>query len=858
MEQYLSFKRMHPDKLVLFQVGDFYEVFFDDAPLAAREMEIALTSRDSNKKNAIPLAGIPIHAAETYFNKLLARGYKIAVCDQVEDAAQAKGLVRREITRILTPGTLTDPQMLEESRNNYLVAVSGGKNEGYGLAVVDVSTGDFRITQMTGERAWEDLADELRRLQPAECVCASPDLAEPLSPYLDRRNKKALETAVMPGNKETRALLQEQWGEDIWRRNSLERYSLAAASAALALNYLTRLQYPSKSKHFHDLELYFSGGGMIIDTVTARNLELTQTIREGEKQGSLLGLLDRCATGMGRRLLRRWLESPLQELDPIRERLDAVEELYCNPLQRREMRSLLQGMLDLERFCSRLSYRHINARDLVSLKTALEKLAPLKELLDGFKTNLLKQEAELPSFRELTEKIGRALVDEPPLSLRDGGLFRESYHPEVDRLKKLSHEGRSWLLEMEKRERERTGIKKLKVGYNRNFGYYLEVSRSNLDLVPPEYFRRQTLVNAERFVTQELKEMEEQITGARDRLVQLEYDLFEELRSSVGEYTGALQDAAVRLARLDCLQSLAEVAEINNYCRPHFSKDQKMSVIKGRHPVVEKLGDGFVPNDMEMGEDSNILIITGPNMAGKSTYVRSVALISLMAQTGSFVPAEKALLPVLDRIFARVGASDDLSRGYSTFMVEMRETAVILRDATPRSLLVLDEIGRGTSTYDGMSIARSVLEYISKSVKAKTLFSTHYHELTNLENEIPGVKNYTMAVKEKGKEVLFLRQVIPGRADKSYGINVARLAGIPLEVILRAEAILGELEAAAESEEHQLSLLPMVSSRREVDLPQLAVLEEIKELDLNRSTPLEALKRLFELQKRLLEEEDEG
>jgi len=862
MEQYLAIKAQHPDKILFFQVGDFYEVFFEDAPLAAREMEIALTTRDGNKENPIPLAGIPVHACDTYINKLLAKGYKVAICDQVEDPAQARGLVKRAVTRILTPGTVTDPEMLEEGKNNYLVALEQRGDGYFGLAAVDVSTGDFRITEVQGEGAWEKTADELRRLQPAECVCSNPELEDALRPFLGRRSRGVVNLAApLEDSGSVKAILTAQWGEKTWDELRLDRYPLAAAAGAVALQYLLKLQYPAESLHFHNLELYFPASHMVIDSITSRNLELTQTLRDAEKQGSLLGLLDRCRTGMGRRLLRRWIEEPLLDAAAIEARLEAVEELLRKPLARRKLREALQKMLDLERFLSRLCFQRVNARDLVSLKNSLLLLQPLQETLADFKAELLVQDRSFPSYSELIAQIQNALLEEPSLSLREGGLIREGYHPEVDRLKKLSQDGRSWLLELEKRERERTGIKSLRVGYNRNFGYYIEVTRANLGQVPPDYFRRQTLVNAERFVTEELKEMEEQITGARDRLVQLEYELFEELRQTVESYTASLQETAHRLARLDCLQSLAETAERQRYCRPRLNPaGGPLRVKKGRHPVVEQLTqERFVPNDITMDESGHILVITGPNMAGKSTYIRSAALICIMAQLGSFVPAESAELPLLDRVFARVGASDDLSRGLSTFMVEMQETALILREATPRSLLVLDEIGRGTSTYDGMSIARGVLEYISRKVRAKTLFSTHYHELTNLEGELPGLKNYTMAVKEKGREVVFLRQVVRGRSDKSYGINVARLAGIPLEVIMRAETILAELEsAAATAREQQLSLLPLVSSPPADQAWQQELLEEIKALDLNRITPLEALQYLFKLQQRLFEEEQQN
>lgn len=861
MKQYLEFKQQHPDKIVLFQVGDFYETFFEDAEIAARELEIVLTTRDSQKDNPIPLAGVPIHAVEPYINKLLSQGFKVVVCDQVEDSSPVKGLFRREISRILTPGTVTEPEMLEESRNNYLVALvnlCGKELNLYGLAAVDVSTGELRLTEWQGD-CFQDVADELFRLLPAECICGSPDLAEMVSPYLKPKGTliEVLEFSAGPG--QVKEIFNDQWGEDTWESLSLFLYRAAASAGALALTYLKGLQHLTRAGHLCLPEIYDPGSGMAVDYITSRNLELTQTIREGGRQGSLLGILDRCASAMGRRLLRRWVEHPLRDLALIEERLEAVEELYRNPLSRQEIRTLLKKMIDLERFCSRLGYQRVNARDLAGLKNALCQLKPLEKALSSYQAPLLKDLRQLPDFSKLVELISGALVDEPPVSLREGGLIREGYSEQVDRLRNIARDGRGWLLKYEQQERKRTGIKSLRVSYNRNFGYYIEVTRPNLELVPAEYHRRQTLVNAERFVTTELTEMEEQITGAREKLEQLEYQLFEELREKVASCTPELQAAAHRLARLDCLQNLAGVAESNRYCRPAFSSSGKLNIKYGRHPVVEQLsGQRFVPNHAFMDEQEYVLLITGPNMAGKSTYIRSIALICLMGQMGSFVPAQEATLPVVDRIFARVGASDDLGRGLSTFMVEMQETATILKEATSHSLIILDEIGRGTSTYDGMSIARSVLEYIAGNIKAKTLFSTHYHELTGLEKELPPVKNYTMAVKEKGQEVIFLRQVIPGQSDKSYGLNVARLAGMPLPVLTRAESILAGLEsAAAASGERQLTLLPYIPPPAGNQAAE-RLLAELKEIDINRVTPLESLSILYELQQKALQGEGEG
>ena len=857
MEQYQKIKAQHPDKLLLFQVGDFYELFFDDAELAARELEIALTSRDAGSENPIPLAGVPIHAAETYLNRLLARGHKVVICDQVESAQQAKGLVRREITRILTPGTVTDPEMLDEGNNNYLVALVNRPSIGFGLAVVDISTGDFRITEETGPGAEDNLLDEIKRLKPAEIICHPEILKQKILQVLNSHDNILTETIPnLPDRQEAENLILNYWSRNTYDTLNLQRFHLAATAAALALTYLTLLQQLSADHSpFRNLELYFIDKSMVIDNITSRNLELCQSLRDGGKKGSLLALIDYCLTGMGKRLLKRRLEQPLLERKAIETRLDAVEELVGKPLLRDSLRKKLDRVFDLERFCSRLAYQRVNARDLVYLKNSLVQITPLKTLLDDFDAALWHElNDHLTSFDKLIDKLGSALVDDPPLTLKEGGVIRKGYHAEADRLRQLANDSSNLLLEYEQEERRKSGIKTLKVGYNRNFGYYIEITKSNLNAVPDYYLRRQTLVNAERFTTGELQQLEEQITGAREKLNQLEYSLFEELRNYVNSFSGDLQAASLKLAAIDCLQSLAEAADRNNYTRPSFH-DRKLLKLKGaRHPVVEQLAsDSFVPNDLVMDQNHYLLLITGPNMAGKSTYIRSAALITIMAQAGSFVPAESADLPLLDRVFARVGASDDLSRGHSTFMVEMQETALILKEATADSLIILDEIGRGTSTYDGMSIARGVIEYLSEKIRALTLFSTHYHELTRLEGELAGVKNYTMAVREKGKEVIFLRQVVPGRADKSYGINVARLAGVPREVLYRAEAILAELElASSAAAEQQLSLLPLVSEPRCDHERELEIAEQIKNLDLNRMTPLESMQSLYELQKELL------
>ncbi len=861
MEQYRKIKTLHPDKLLMFQVGDFYELFFEDAELAARELDIVLTSRDGGSTDPIPLAGVPIHAVDNYLNKLINKGFKIVICEQVENSAQAKGLVRREITRILTPGTISEAEMLDEGKNNYLVVIVS-KDNTFGLAAIDVSTGEFQVTEQSGDEAQELLLDELKRLEPAEILCSNIKTAELCQNILnDGRIKNIDQLQNILDLEEATALIDAHWKLDINVHLELAKYPLALIAAATTLDYLKILkQLPKGIPHFRPPELYFNKRFMFIDNITSRNLELTESITDGYKYGNLLVIIDHCLTGMGRRLLKRRLEQPLLDLKLIEGRLNAVEELINKPLARSELRSILNKVFDLERFCSKLAYQKVNARDLIALKNTLKKVKPLKTMLSDLESAELSDIAsQLPDCADLIVMIENALQEEPPLALKEGGLFRDGYHAEADRLRQLTEHSSKMILDFEKKEREKTGIKSLKVGFNRNFGYFIEVTKNNTKQVPPEYHRKQTLVGAERYTTEILHNLEEQISGAREKLYALEYFLFEELRALVSNQTEQLVATANLIAELDFRQGLAETAENNHYCRPQFSSDQVMIVKQARHPVVEVLAfEQFVANDIVIDQQNFILLITGPNMAGKSTYIRSVALIAILAQMGSFVPANQALIPIFDRIFARVGASDDLSRGHSTFMVEMIETATILNEATSESLIILDEIGRGTSTYDGMSIARSVIEYIAGKIKAKTLFSTHYHELTRLENDLEGVKNYSMSVKEKGKKVIFLRQIVEGRADKSYGINVARLAGLPTEVLIRAENVLSELElAASTAAEQQLSFLPMLSNHSSnEDGRARRIIERLKEYDLNQITPIDSMQILYDLQKELFELDD--
>ncbi len=872
MEQYMSIKEEHADKIIFFQVGDFYELFFDDARVASHELDLVLTTRDTDKKDPVPMAGIPIHAIDNYLPRMIEKGHKVAICDQTEEPSTAGGgLVKREVTRIVTPGTVIDESMLRNNHNNYLLSLLKDTDNYYGLAITDISTGGFWATEVSGENAEDLIRAEWQRLVPAEVICTSWMMEDRIVSECRKIYEKTLLEEVPDSyfsHREAQEAVLAQWGSKQIKKTRLHKYPLAISASGALLTYLQTLQKTSL-KHLKTLELYFPGEYMVLDGVTRRNLELTQTIREGKRKGSLIGVLDYTCNSMGGRLLKSWLEQPLRDVTAIGERIEAVDEIYNQSSLKADLGKQLARIFDLERFCSRVNFGATNARDLAALKETLWRLPAVKKTLKQAKSPLLKRiVTHLPLFDELTALLDRALIDDPPLALQEGGIIREGFHTEVDHLRKICRQGNKWLLEVEREERERTGIKSLKVAYNRVFGYYIEVTKNNLHLVPPEYHRKQTLVNAERFITEKLKKIEEEITGANEKLIRLEYQLFEELRQEVLKYTDSIQQAAQYIAQLDCLRSLGEAALVNRYCRPEIGLDGPIEIKDGRHPVIEKmdLGERFVPNDALLRENRKMLILTGPNMAGKSTYCRSIALICLMAQVGSFVPATSARLPVLERIFARIGASDDLSAGQSTFMVEMNETASILREATPQTLILLDEIGRGTSTYDGMSIARSVLEYIHKYLGSWTLFSTHYHELTVLENELPGIKNYTMAVRERGNRVIFLRKVIPGKADRSYGINVARLAGLPAEVVERAEAILTEIEKADRKGIKQVSLFELDNPARKeemrgqddgnhVKLPR-SVMKELLEIKLETISPLEAMQELFRIQSALKKNTD--
>lgn len=868
MKQYRRVKDEHGDKVLFFRLGDFYETFYEDAQLVSRELDIVLTGRDAGNGQRAPMAGIPYHSAEGYIARLLEKGYKVALCDQVEDPKAAKGLVKREVTRVITPGTVTEAGLLDERRHNFLAAVGrtgGGSEPAYGLAVVDSSTGDFSVTEVSGPSAEQDLLDEMGRVAPAECLLPAA-LAGSSRVAAEVRGRLGLSVTARPDSEFDPATAAEALRRH-FRVATLDGYGCgglpaAVGAAGAALAYLRETQRSDLS-HLTHLSTYHRSQFMVLDATTRRNLELTRSLRHGNRRGTLLELLDLTVTAMGARLIRDWLERPLRDVTAIRERHDAVEALLNQPFLRSDVREHLKGVRDLERPAARVAYGTANARDLLALRWSLEALPRLIGALRGAESlspGLARLAAALDPLPDVAELIARAVDDDAPTALRDGGLIRRAYDRRVDELRNAGRDGKSWIAALEAGERERTGIRSLKVGFNKVFGYYIEVTRPNLTSVPPDYERRQTLVNAERFVTPALKEKEALVLGAEERLAALEYDLFQEVRARVAERVPAVLADARALAELDGLSALAEAAARYGYVKPVMREPGRIEVVAGRHPVVEQslTETAFVPNDTLLDrEASRLQIITGPNMAGKSTYMRQVALIVLMAQAGSFVPADRAEVGVVDRIFTRVGATDDLAMGQSTFLVEMVETANILHHATPDSLVILDEIGRGTSTFDGLSIAWAVAEFVADPARVGSLalFATHYHELTELEGLVPGVTSLSVAVAEKGDEVVFLRRIVPGGTDRSYGLQVARLAGLPREVVERGQAILSSIEA---DEEVRRSRREVAAARRPRYITQLALfetrddplLEEIRQLRLMEMSPLEALNKLHELQEK--------
>ena len=862
MEQYFEMKKQYPDTILFFRLGDFYEMFYDDAKLVSRELELTLTGRDCGQAERAPMCGVPFHSYETYVAKLIAKGYKVAICEQLEDPALAKGLVKRGIIRVITPGTVLESSMLDETRNNFICSLNVKENRA-GVCFADVSTGELHATTLAAKNAaglTEQLRGELSRFSPREILISQGVLdLSGLPKFLKERLNASLELLDDEkfDSKAALPVLSEQFHKSADELGLAEKPEIAGALGAL-LGYLRETER-SGLESMDSLDLYSGEQFMRLNLTTRRNLELLETMRSKEKRGSLLWVLDRTRTAMGKRLIRSWVERPLLSPAAISRRLNAVEELTGDSILRGSLAEQLTGVHDLERLMSRIVYGSANGRELRSLADAAARLPALKHLLKDCRSDLLSGiRRDIDGLEDLRELVDRAIVEEPPFSVREGGIIKPGFSEELDLLKGDMKDGRGIIAQIEAKERERTGIPKLKVGYNRVFGYYIEIANAYKDQAPPEYIRKQTLTNCERFITPELKELESRILGAHDKSVQLEYALFDSVRGQAAAQLERVQRTAQAVARLDVLLSFAQVSVDRGYVRPTVNLGGRIVLEKSRHPVVEALlEEPFVPNDVLLDKGENrVAIITGPNMAGKSTYMRQIALIVIMAQIGCFVPAASAEVGITDAIFTRVGASDDLTAGQSTFMVEMAEVADIVKNATADSLLILDEIGRGTSTFDGMSIARAVLEYVAdpKRLGAKTLFATHYHELTALEELIPGVKNYNIAVKKRGDDITFLRRIVRGGADDSYGIEVAKLAGVPNRIITRAKEILAELDAGKDvSMPKRLAAL----HKEQEETGQIAltppneaeVMEKLKTLDVNTLTPIECMNTLFELSK---------
>lgn len=865
MRQYNEIKRQHKDALLFFRMGDFYELFFEDAKLASKVLGITLTSR-SKGDGAIPMAGVPHHAAESYIRRLIKAGYKVAICDQLQDPEEAQGVVDRGVTRIITPGTLTEDALLEDKSNNYLIAVLEA-NTMMGLSWIDLSTGRFHVEDIQKEI----LFDEFARLNPSEVLLPEETVRNNTS-FMERIRAECdgIITARPDWefSKDTAyRILMEHFGTTSLEGFGCEGVGSALGAAGAVIQYLKETQKTSL-KHIGKIQKYQADNRVLMDKATQQSLEITQTMRNRDREDSLLGVIDQTKTSMGARLLREWIISPLRVSAEIKYRQIGVKELSENSPLRRELRDILGNIYDIERISTKISCGRANGRDLVSLKQSLSKLPALKEKTGFCISNILvSTEQQLDILEEVRTLIGTAIVSDPPPTIKDGGLIREGYDAALDELKYISKNGKSWIANFQAEEIARTGINSLKVGYNKVFGYYIEVTNANKDNIPETYIRKQTLKNAERFITPELKEYETKVLTADERAKDLEYDLFIQLREQVSGFTAQLQRTSEAIALLDVLSTLANLAVENRYIMPEITDSLELKIIDGRHPVLDRrlASESFVPNDINLdGTQDTIMVITGPNMAGKSTYIRQVALIILMAQMGSFIPAKEAVIGTVDRIFTRVGASDELSRGQSTFMVEMNETANILNNATERSLIILDEVGRGTSTFDGVSIAWAITEYIYQHIHARTLFATHYHELTELALLFAGIKNFNIAVKEWGDEIVFLRKIVEGGTDKSYGIHVARLAGIPREVIQRARIILNNLEAATLDVNGKPKFAPLKTAQNSKQPAQLKlflskqdmVIEEIRKLETSRMSPLEALNKLDELKQKL--EEDNG
>ena len=860
MQNYLKTKEEYKDCILFYRLGDFYEMFFDDAITASRELELTLTGKDCGQEERAPMCGIPHHAAEVYIARLIAKGYKVAICEQLEDPKTAKGIVKRDVIRVVTPGTVMESNLLEEKKNNYIMSIY--KNGIYfGMSVCDLSTGDFRMTQIRDTNNFAMLMDEISRYAPSEIVVNElmfnsteeiVKIKERFETYISKSNGFSQNVNEI---KERSRIVNE----DDQEIEKLDDYILAITAANGLIAYLIETQKNSL-EYLNKILLYNTSKYMSLDINARRNLEITEKLRDKSKKGTLLWVLDKTSTSMGGRLLRRWLNDPLIDECHINRRLESVKELKEDIMLRGDIVDSLKKVYDIERLASKISYGSANGRDLISLKNSTAQLPGIKAVLSRAKSQMLKDlYTELDELQDIYEIIDKAIVDEPPISVKEGGLIKLGYDEEIDRLKTATTDGKNWVLKLEAEEREKTGIKGLKVGFNKVFGYFIEVTKSNLSQVPDRYIRKQTLANCERYITEDLKRLENEILGAEEKVINLEYNAFVGIRDEIEKNVQRVQKSANIISILDVLASFATVADDMNYVMPIVDNSGVIDIKDGRHPVIEKIigGSEFVPNDTYLDKGENRLsIITGPNMAGKSTYMRQVALITLMAQCGSFVPASYARIGVVDKIFTRVGASDDLSMGQSTFMVEMMEVATILKEATENSLVILDEIGRGTSTYDGLSIAWAVAEYIADKEKcgAKTLFATHYHELTQLEDKLEGVKNYSIAVKEKGEDIIFLRKIISGGTDESYGVHVAKLAGVPKVVTTRANEILRSIERKNVLNEKKLEKENKKETAGQLDMYNYKLAEiahELDKIDLNQLTPIDALNTLLKMKEKM-------
>ena len=869
MQQYVKTKESYKDCILFYRLGDFYEMFYEDALIASKVLEITLTGKDCGQEERAPMCGVPYHAVDNYLNKLVSKGYKVAICEQVEDPKTAKGIVKREVIRVVTPGTNLNTQALDETKNNYLMCIVYVA-DGYGVSMADITTGDYFVTEIETDKK---LLDEIVKFSPTEIICNQSFSVSGID-LEDMKERLGITIYSLDDwyfdDELCKQALKKHFNVSTLDGIGLTSYDSGTIAAGALLQYLTETQKTSLD-NLTSLKPYITTKYMTLDSSTRRNLELCETLREKQKKGSLLWVLDKTKTAMGARMMRSFIEQPLISKEEINERLDAVAELNKNAISREEIREYLNPVYDLERLISKISYKSANPRDLLVFKSSLSMLPHIKYLLQSMSSKALKEAGEnMDTLDDLYDLVERSIVEEPPIAIREGGIIKEGFHEEIDRLKHAKTEGKTWLAELEAKEREKTGIKNLKIKYNKIFGYYLEVTNSYKELVPDYFTRKQTLANAERYITPELKELEDMILGAEEKLYALEYDLFCQIRDQIGSQVVRIQKTAKEIARLDVFASFSLVSQRNGYVRPKLNEKGVIDIKNGRHPVVEQMiqNDMFVANDTYLDNGNNrVSIITGPNMAGKSTYMRQTALIVLMAQIGCFVPAESAKIDIVDRIFTRVGASDDLASGQSTFMVEMTEVANILRNATSNSLLILDEIGRGTSTFDGLSIAWAVVEHISnpKVLGAKTLFATHYHELTELEGKLNGVNNYCIAVKEQGDHIVFLRKIIKGGADKSYGIQVAKLAGVPDSVIQRAKELVEELSAADITEkvkemraegntktkkkkydQLEMDQISLFDTVREED-----IIDELKEIEISTLTPIDALNTLYRLQNKL-------